>query len=64
MGSVRGRVGMPGPAPLMAQQQEFAQLNAKGGEQHRSLPPCRGEPAYGDTLALWAHGHLQIVAAA
>ena len=30
MGSVRGRVGVPGPAPLMAQRQEFAQLIAKG----------------------------------
>ena len=30
MGSARSRVGVPGPAPLMAQRQEFAQLIARG----------------------------------
>ena len=30
MGSARSRVGVPGPAPLMAQRQEFARLLAKG----------------------------------
>ena len=30
MGSARSRVGVPGPAPLMAQRQEFARLIARG----------------------------------
>ncbi len=30
MGSVHGWVGKPGPAPLMAQRQEFAALIARG----------------------------------
>ena len=30
MGSARSQVGVPGPAPLMAQRREFAQLIAKG----------------------------------
>ena len=30
MGSTQTRVGVPGPAPLTAQRQEFAKLIAKG----------------------------------
>jgi hypothetical protein len=30
MGSTRSRVGVPGPAPLMVQRQEFARLIAEG----------------------------------
>ena len=60
MGSARSRVGVPGPAPLMAQRQEFAQLIAKGVSNSEACRLVGGEPAHGDTLALRAHGHVQI----
>jgi len=53
MGSARSRVGVPGPAPLMAQRQEFAQLVAKGVSNSEA---CRLVGVNRRTGTRWRYG--------
>jgi transposase, IS30 family len=53
MGSARDRVGTPGPAPLMAQRHEFAQLIAKGVSNSEA---CRLVGVNRRTGTRWRYG--------
>jgi len=53
MGSARGRVGVPGPAPLMAQRREFAGSIAKGVSNSEA---CRLVGVNRRTGTRWRYG--------
>jgi len=53
MGSARSRVGVPGPAPLMVQRQEFARLMAKGVSNSEA---CRLVGVNRRTGTRWRYG--------